>query len=348
MSLPNLRRRSLALGLLATPLLATPFISRSARAAGTPLRVRLDWTPWGAHAAIHLANAKGWYRDAGLDVTVDDGNGTNQTVQIVGGGSDVDVGHAALSSMMIARDKGFTLKAVACYCRNSDIGVMVPNDSTIHAIKDLKGKHIGHTASSLETPFLGDFLKAGGLTMADVDMVNLDGAAKLAAYLSGKLDGAFSSIPFFVPAVQPQRPSRAILLADAGLHLPSYGLFAREDAIAAKKDALTKFVSITDGAWAFIRAGHQDEGVQAIQSARPNAKLSAAVMRGQVDSFITFFPTPATKDAPVGTMAAADWTEAMQTIEKAKLVSHDLTATDYYTNALFDQALYDKTAGTKA
>ena len=340
---PRLRRRSLLLGSL-----AAPFVLRTARAAApTPLTVRLDWTPWGAHAAIHLASAKGWYKDAGLDVTVQDGNGTNQTIQIIGGGTG-DIGHAALSSMMIARDKGFNLRGIACYCRNSDIGVMVPLDSNIRTIADLRGKKIGHTASSLETPFLGDFLKAGGLTLADVDMVNLDGAAKLAAYLSGKLDGAFSSIPFFVPAVQPKRPSRAILLSDAGLHLPSYGLFARDSTIAEKKDALTRFTSITNGAWAYIRAGHQQEAVDAIRQERPNATLSPTVMLGQINSFITFFATPATKDKPVGWMAPADWVQAMATIEQARLVTHDLNPTDYYTNALCNDAEYNKIAGAKA
>ncbi|HVY14425.1 MAG TPA: ABC transporter substrate-binding protein [Rhodopila sp.] len=339
----RLRRRSLIGSALAAPFLSNPLHAADL----TPLRVRLDWTPWGCHAALHLANAKGWFRDAGLDVAIDDGNGTNQTVQIVGGGDDVDVGHAALSSMMIARDKGFKLRAVASYARNSDIGVMVPVTSSIRTIADLRGKRIGHTASSLETPFLGDFLKAGGLTKADIELVNLDGAAKLAAYLDGKLDGAFSSIPFFVPAVQAQRPSRGILLGDAGLRLPSYGLFAREETIAKKRDALTRLVSISDGAWAYIKAGHQDEGVAAIHAARPNAKLSPAVMRGQIDLYLTFFATPATKDAPIGTMAPADWQQAVATVEKAKLISTDLTPTDYYTNELFDQARYAAVAGTR-
>jgi len=345
MPTPRLRRRSLLLGSLAAPFLLPA--SHANAATAVPLTVRLDWTPWGAHAAVHLANVKGWYQAAGLDMTIQDGNGTNQTVQILGGGTG-DIGHAALSSMMIARDKGFDLRAIACYCRNSDIGVMVPVDSNIRTIADLRGKKIGHTASSLETPFLGDFLKAGGLTLADVDMVNLDGAAKLAAYLSGKLDGAFSSIPFFVPAVQPKRPSRAILLSDAGLHLPSYGLFARDATIADKKDALTRFVSITGGAWAYIRAGHQQEAVDAIRKDRPNATLSPAVMLGQINSFLTFFPTQATAGKPVGWMAPADWVGALTTIETAKLVTHDLKPTDYYTNALLNDAEYNKVAGAKA
>ncbi len=334
-------RRRLLQGALAAGVLPNAVRAQTA----TPLSVRLDWTPWGSQAGIHLAAVKGWFRDAGLDVTIADGNGSTQTVQIVGGGSDVDVGFAALSSMMIARDKGLAVRGIADYCRNSDIGLMVPLDSGITKVADLKGKRMAHTASSLETPFLDLFLASGGLTRGDITLINMDGAAKLAAYLTGKVDCAFSSIPFFVPAVKAERPSRGLLFAEAGLHLPSYGLFAREETIAAKGAALTKFVSLVDGAWAYIIAGHQDEGVDAILSQRPNAKLSRVVMRGQVDDFITFFPTPDTRALPVGQMAGADWNEAVDTMVKGKLIKPDAAAADFYTNTLFDPTLYHKAAG---
>ncbi len=137
------------------------------------------------------------------------------------------------------------------------------------------------------------------------------------------------------------------MLADAGLLMPSYGLFARESAIAARKAALTRFVSVTDGAWAYVAAGHQEEAVAAIQTARPNAKLNATAMLGQVNSFISFFPTEATKGAPDGSMAPVDWTQALTTLADAQLVPKSLAATDCYTNDLFDGTLYTKVAGTK-
>ena len=319
-----------------------PTWRRARAAAPTPLTVRLDWTPWASEAGIHLASVKGWFRDAGLDVAVTDGNGSTQTVQIVGGGGDVDIGFAALSSLMIARDKGLTVKAIACYARNSDIGLMVPADSGITKVADLRGKRLAHTASSLETPFLDVYLASGGLTRSDVTLVNLDGAAKLGAYLSGKVDCAFSSIPFFVPAVEKERPSRGLSFAEAGLHLPSFGLLARDETVAAKHDALVRFASIVDAAWAYIVAGHQDEGVDAILSERPNAKLSRTVMRGQIDSFITFMPTPAAATLPVGQMAAADWAEAIAIMEKVKLLKPGSKPADYMTDAMFDPALYHK------
>jgi NitT/TauT family transport system substrate-binding protein len=311
----------------------------SPASAQEKLRLRLDWTPWGNQAAFHLAQAKGWYRDAGLDVQIDDGNGSTSTVQIVGTGSDYDIGFAALSSMVIARGKSLQVHAIATYARNSDIGVMVPLDSGITDIAGLRGKRIGYTASSLETPFLDVFFKAGGLTKADVELVNLEGAAKLGAYLSGKLDAAFSAIPFLVPAVNEGRPSRGIGLSAAGIAMPSYGLFARDTTIAEKRAALVKFVTISDAAWAYIIAGHQDEAVAAIRAARPNAKLNAQAMRAQIDSFITFFPTPASKGLPPGVMAADDWKAAIATMRGANLIPAEITVDDL-SAPLFDAELY--------
>src|SRR5438477_9758017 len=90
------------------------------------IKMRLDWTPWGAHASIHLAAQKGWYKQAGLDVEIEDGNGSVTTVQLVGAGGNFDLGHASLAPMMIARDKGLPVRAIANFARKNDIGLLVP------------------------------------------------------------------------------------------------------------------------------------------------------------------------------------------------------------------------------
>ena len=342
---PALLRRTLLTAAGAGAALAA-FAPR-ARAATETIAVRLDWTPWGEQAAYHLAKEKGWYARHGLDVQIQDGNGSTSTVQIVANDSSLDAGVAALSSMMIGRDKGEPLKAIAVYARNSDIGLMVPKDSPIRKVADLRGKKLGYTASSLEGPFLDSFLATGGLTRADCSVFNLDGGAKLGAYLAGRLDGAFSSIPFFLPAVQAKRASRAILFGDVGLHFPSYGLFATDSKITARGPALKRFVSISSGAWAYIANGHEQEGVAAIRKARPQGKLSDAVMLDQIKTFLTFFPTPATKGQPIGWQAPQDWDAAVKTMADAKLIKAGDPASGFYTDALFDTVLYHAVAGAK-
>ncbi len=314
-----------------------------AAAQGESLKVRLDWTPWGAHAPIHLAMQKGWFKQARLDVTVEDGNGSVTTVQLVGAGN-FDVGHASLAPMMIARDKGLPVKAIANFARKNDIGLLVPRGSGIRSPKDLAGKKIIFTAGSLEAPFLDTFLAKGGLKREQVELVSVEAAAKVPTYAAKRADGVFSTVPFVLPAVEASRPSDAVLFSDYGLQFPSFGLLASEEKIKVHGPAIRRFASIVSGAWEYIINGHEDEAVQAIIAQRPQAKLDPKVLRGQIDALKGFFGSAAAKDMPIGMMADADWAQGIKTMASVKLIK-GAPSSEFYTNDLLDPALIRKTSG---
>jgi NitT/TauT family transport system substrate-binding protein len=305
--------------------------------AQTPekVTVRLDWTPWGVHAPFHLAAQKGWFRAAGLDVEMEDGNGSVTTVQIVGQGR-FDIGHASLAPMMIARDKGLPVRAIANFARKSDVGLLVPQGSGIISPKQLAGKKLVFTAGSLEAPFLDAFLAAGGLKRDQLELLNVEAAAKTSTYVAGRADGVFSTVPFVLPLVAAGRPADAILFADYGLEFPSFGLFATEDRIRQRGAALGKFASVVSGAWRYVYEGHEDEGVQAIIAARPQARLDPKILRGQIDSVKPFFVTKASDGKPIGWMMEEDWSAAVKTLASAQLIKSG-GASDFFTNALLDQ-----------
>jgi len=310
------------------------FASTAVAQAVDKVKVRLDWTPWGLHGAMHLAQQKGWYKSAGLDVEIEDGNGSVTTIQIVGSGDQFDVGHAALGPMMIARDKGLPVKAIAVFARISDLGVLVPSDSGIKGPRDLKGKKVAYTAGSLEAPFIDAFLAAGGLKRSDVELVSVDAAAKSATYVSGRTDAVFSTIPFFEAIVAQPRPSNSIRFADYKLPMPSFGLFATEGKLASKREAIAKFASITSASWQYIYNGHEDEAVEAIVLQRPQAKLDKKILRGQVESLKGFFRLPATAGQPLGAPVASDWIEAVTTLTDAGLIKSIKNGGDFYATGL--------------
>ena len=74
-------------------------------AAQEAIKVRMDFFPYALHAPFHYAVAQGWYKEQGLDVKVDDGNGSVTTVQLVGEGS-YDFGLANLSTTAKGISKG--------------------------------------------------------------------------------------------------------------------------------------------------------------------------------------------------------------------------------------------------
>jgi NitT/TauT family transport system substrate-binding protein len=304
------------------------------------LSVRLDWTPWGSHAPIHLAAQKGWFKQAGLEVEVEDGNGSVTTVQLVGAGK-FDIGHASLAPMIIARDKGLPVKAIANFVRKNDIGLLVPR-GTIKGPKELAGKKLIFTAGSLEAPFLDQFLAAGGLKRDQVELINVEASAKLPSYAANRGDGVFSSVPFVQPSVEATRPSDAVLFSDHGLQFPSFGLISSEDKIKARGPALRRFASIVAGSWEYILKGGEDEAVKAMIAQRPQAKLDAKMLRAQVEALKGFFPTEATKGQPMGMMAEADWSAGIKTMASVKLIK-EAKASEFYTNDLLDPALIKKT-----
>lgn len=306
-------------------------LAGSALAQGVEkLKVRLDWTPWGVQAPFHLAQQKGWFKQAGLDVTLDDGNGSVTTVQLVGSSDDYDLGHAALASMMIARDKGLPVKAVAVFARLSDVGMLVPQGGAIKGPKDLKGKKVVYTAGSLEAPFIDAFLAAGGLKKADLDLVSVDAAGKAATYASGRADAAFSTIPFFLPVVSQTRPSEGIKFSDYGLNMPSFGLFATEQKLKEKREAIARFASIASAAWQYIYDGHQDEAVDAIISQRPQARLDKKVLRGQIDALKPHFASRNSAGQPIGAPVLADWADAVKTLTSASLIKPGADPGQYF------------------
>ena len=327
-SIPKLFSRLLA-GCIGLAMAAT-----AAAQAHEKIKVRLDWTPWGVHGAVHLAQQKGWFNAAGLDVQLEDGNGSVTTVQIVGAGDQFDVGHAALASMMIARDKGLPVKAVAVFARLSDVGLLVPAGAGIKGPKDLKGKKVAYTAGSLEAPFIDAFLAAGGLKKSDIELINVDAAGKAATYAAGRTDAAFSTIPFFLPVVSQNRPSEAIRFADYNLNMPSFGLFASESKLASRREAISKFASVVAASWQYIYNSHEDEAVEAIVAQRPQAKLDKKVLRGQIDALRGFFQLPAPAGQPLGAPVAADWSTAVKTLSDAGLVKSIKDANEFFVPGL--------------
>jgi NitT/TauT family transport system substrate-binding protein len=330
----RIRALSAALGIAAfIASVGNPLAARAADQAHT-LSVRLDWLPSGYHAPFWLAIDKGWFKDAGLDVTIADGNGSVTTIQLVGNGQ-YDLGHAALATMAIARSKGIPIVSIAGFLRKGDTALMVPVDSPIHGPKDLKGKKIIYTAGSLETPFIEPFLAAGGLSSTDVNLLNVDAANKVAQYLGADSDGIISAAESL--ALLNKRPSRLILFADYGLNLPSFGLVASQNALKNKGPAIKEFASIVSGAWGYLLKGHEDEGIAAIIHNHESNRLDAGIVRANLDIALQFLYSPSTKDLPIGMQAESDWKDAIAIMEKEKVIAPGSKPTDYFTDEYIDQ-----------
>jgi NitT/TauT family transport system substrate-binding protein len=319
-------------GLIAGSIMALAGTAASAQEA---LTVRMDFIAWGTHAAMHLANEKGWFKEAGLDVTVQDGTGSGNTIQLVAAGQ-VDVGQVQLGVMAIAKEKGADLVSIAGWFRKSDLAVLVDRESDIKTGADLKGKSIVNFNGSPWSPYIDSFLKSYGLSETDVSIVAVAPPALMSTYTAKQADTVMTTAPFGLPIIETARPSRAILMADAGIAFPSYGLIVRRETLEAKAEALNKLVDVQVRAWEYIYDGHVDEAVDAMIAQRPGLKLDPAVLKGQIELYREFIETPNSKGKPFGVQTDEDWQAAIEAMETAGIIAAGRTPSDFYTNELVE------------
>ena len=112
----------------------------------TPIKFQLDWRFEGPAALFLHPAAKGYFRDAGLDVTIDAGNGSGGTVTRVASGA-YEMGFADLAALMEFHannpDSPNKPVAVMMVYNNTPASVMALKKSGITKPADLNGKKMG-------------------------------------------------------------------------------------------------------------------------------------------------------------------------------------------------------------
>jgi NitT/TauT family transport system substrate-binding protein len=298
------------------------------------LSVRLDFSPWGVQAAMHLAQNQGWFKQANLDVDIQDGRGSGNTIQLVNAGQ-ADVGQVQVGLVGSARAKGATIRSIATFQHRTDLCILIDKDSPMKSVADLRGKTVVVFAASPWAPFIDVYLKSGGLTRDDLKVDVVDPAALWGTYIAKRADGLMSTTGSALPIADGSRPSKCLLASDAGITFPSYGLVAREDTIASKGPALHRLIEVEQRAWAQLRKSPED-GVKAMLAERPDARLDPVILLNQIKLTLDYFDTPATKGKPIGWQAKEDWEAALKSMQDAGVVNAGWNVSDYYTNALVE------------
>jgi NitT/TauT family transport system substrate-binding protein len=114
-------------------------------AAGPPNLVHLvlqtDWYAEPEHGGFYEALVKGYYRDAGLDVEIRQGNPMTHPDQMVATGqADIAIGRSEY--VLIDAGRGIPLVMLGAMMQHDPQAIMVHHESGIRALKDLDGRTI--------------------------------------------------------------------------------------------------------------------------------------------------------------------------------------------------------------
>jgi NitT/TauT family transport system substrate-binding protein len=237
--------------------------------AADKVTIQLKWVAQAQFAGYFVAKDKGFYKDAGLDVTINPGGPDVAPPQVIaGGGADVVVDW--MPSALASREKGVPLVNISQTFKHSGLELVCRKDTGIKKPEDLKGKTVGIWYGGNEYPFLNWMSKLdyktdgspGGVKILkqgfNVDPILQKQADCVSAMTYNEywqvIDGGFKPSDLVVFNYEKE----GVATMEDGLWVMEAKL--KDPAFVAK---MGKFVKASMKGWDYAKA-HEDEAVKII------------------------------------------------------------------------------------
>jgi NitT/TauT family transport system substrate-binding protein len=306
-------------------------LAAGAASAQTKIVVRTDFKFNGYVSPLALAIDKGFYREAGLDVAIEQGQGSSTTVQTVASGVDqFGLADAATAALGISA-QNVPVKIVAVYNQTGTMGFIYHPDSGFNGdLAQLKGKIVISSAGTADAKLLEPTLASAGMKLDDVRLQLVDLNARvplfvqtpgsfLTGFATGDLLRARSRLP----------GAKYIPYARYGLIAYGTALIVATDTIAKSPDMVKKFVAASRKGW---EAAAKDPDAAVAASLKLYPDLSKDMLReGLKISLEEQLHTPSTAGHPIGWTAEDDWKKMLAMLKTYSGVTPKEPSA-YYTN----------------
>jgi len=175
------------------------------------LTLVLDWSINPDHAPLFVAREMGFFKDAGLDLTMIEPGDPNTPPKLVAAGRyALAISYQPQLHMQV--DQGLPLVRVGTLIGAPLNSLVVLKDGPIKSIGDLKGRKIGYSVGGFERALLRAMLGKYGVKLNEVTLVNVNFSLS-PALMARKVDaviGAFRNFELNQMAIE-GRPGRAFL-----------------------------------------------------------------------------------------------------------------------------------------
>jgi NitT/TauT family transport system substrate-binding protein len=218
----------------------------SPQAAVKPVSMKVGMLKLTSSAPLFIAMEKGFFTEEGIEVSPEWFEAA-QPIAVATASGSVDVGATGITAslynmiaggqkLLIVADKGREQKGY------SSSALMVPSDSTIASVKDLKGKKLGITQTGSTFHYMaGRLLENYGLTLADIELVPLGKVSAMMETLKSKqVDAVLLNEPN-ITAVVKEGYGKVIAQVGDEIEYQTSGMFFSQK-FADNRDAAIRFL----------------------------------------------------------------------------------------------------------
>ena len=307
-----LSRRLAALSPLA---LAAPRVLQAQERAR--VRLVLNFGVDGSTAPFYHAEARGYFREAGLEVQIDPSNGSGDAItRVASGAYGFGVGDLSTLTEFASRQPGNAPRAVMVLQNRSPQAVVSLRSAGIAAPRDLEGKVIGNGVSDGSSRMFPAFLRINGVDEAKVMRRQVTAQLRDQMLLTRQVAGVtgFDYTTFFNIKANGVRLEEVSFLNYADHGIDSYGnaILAGQAVIREQPDVVRRFLAAATRAWREAAADPRAAAATiAAQSPLVDAALEAERLSWLAQRQVL---TPATRARGIGDVEPARLAETIATV----------------------------------
>lgn len=339
------RRRILTMvtSLLGLALVAAPALpagvaaadTKIAQATGTPteVTVRFTWKLKGEYAPLYVAQEKGYYSAAGLNVKLAEGSGAKTALrQLAAGQEQVVWGPVVNAAQSVAA--GIPVRVIAVYQPKVPIALIAHPDTPLRSPKDLEGKKLAYTIGETVADLLDPFLRLHKIDKSKLTLIQMDGGARVTQFMSRRVD----LISVFTNNDLPELEKKAgvkfnvLRFADFGLSVLGAGFMTSEQQLKERPDVLRRLIQATNKG--FEDARRNPEEAAGIMLKAFKVPVERDVLVQQVRATVEAATVPPGR--PLGWQSEELWKGTLDLLVESGSIKEKRPLAEYYTNTLLE------------
>ena len=321
---------AVALLALALGLAACGEKSEDATPEAEPLSLTLDFYPNPDHAGIFLGEKRGYFEEAGLDLSIHTPADPAAPIKLLAAGK-TDLAISYEPEVLLARDQGLDVVAVAALVDTPLTSMIWLKKSGIGGVAGLRGKTIATAGIPYQDAYLKTILARTDLTPSDVKAVNV-GYGLLPAIVGGRAQamlGGFRNVEGVDLRVRGKNP---VVTPVDRLGVPTYNelvIVARGEQLEEDPEPIRLFLAALERGTVGATTSPEPTSTKALLEANPD--LEPMLTSKEVAATLPLLDPPR-GDRPYGYMSPAAWREFAGWMRDNNLITRQIPPAEALSN----------------